>query len=62
MPLAGWMRLSCLFILIDSPEIQHNDKVEASADRGGPEELVHHVDESEDDQQVNEVALGERVL
>src|SRR3990167_7639023 len=62
LPLAGWMRLSCLFIVVDSPEVQHDYEIEGAADRRGPEELVHHVHEGQDDEKVDEVALGERVL
>src|SRR5690348_6571842 len=62
LPLAGGIRLSCLFIFVDSPEIQHDSKIEEPADRGGPQELVDAVHHGEEDEEVDEVALGERVL
>src|SRR3569832_315899 len=62
LPLAGGIRLSCLFMFVDSPEIQHDSKKEKPADRGGPEELVDAVHHREEDEQVDEVALRERVL
>src|SRR5271155_4520658 len=62
LPLADGMRLSRLFMFVDSPEIQHDPEKEKAADRGGPKELVDAVHRREQDEEIDEVALRERVL
>src|ERR1035437_6697970 len=61
LPLAGGMRLSCLFMFVASPEIQHDAEIKKAAERGGQKEFINAVHQREQDEQIDEVALRERV-